>query len=100
AHLETAARADNICAALSADDALFSIRPPREMPLAWIDRTHDPRLIELYKTAARCLPPDKTIHPAVFPKRSQTRGDPAHLEQAGYFCFDTSTPLMSTTWET
>lgn len=96
-HPECTARADNIFGALSAA-ATFSIRVPSPILPAWLRRTHDPRLLELYR-AAESLPAGKTLHPSVFPRRSQSQGDPAHLDQAGYFCFDSGTPLMSTTWE-
>lgn len=99
AHPETTDRADRIFAALSADSALFSIRPPTEIPLALLQRVHDARLITLYQHAAEALPAGKTLHPSVFPKRSQARGDPLHLGEAGYFCFDSGTPLCSTTWD-
>ena len=98
-HPEKTDRADRIFAALTADGPHFSIRPPKAIPLELITRIHDERLITLYKTAAEELPPGRTIHPSVFPKRSQSRGDPRHLAGAGYFCFDSGTPLASTTWD-
>lgn len=99
AHPETTHRAETIHAALAADAGTFSIRPPSRKPVARIAALHDPRLLTLYRTAKRELPPGKTLHPSVFPRREQMRGDARRIEQAGYFCFDSGTPLTAATWE-
>jgi acetoin utilization deacetylase AcuC-like enzyme len=99
AHPETSRRADNIHAALRADPAAFSIRPPSGLPVSIIESTHDERLITLYKTAELRLTNDETLYPSVFPRRSQTVGDPHDLHKAGYFCFDSGTPLTGATWQ-
>jgi acetoin utilization deacetylase AcuC-like enzyme len=39
-----------------------------------------------------------TYCPSVFPRRDQTDPDPRDLHQAGYFCFDSGTPLTSATY--
>jgi len=98
-HPETSRRADNIYAALMADPALFSIRAPTHFPISLIEAVHDQRLVTLYKTAEQKLSEDDTLYPSVFPRRSQTSGDPTFLQKAGYFCFDSGTPLTVATWE-
>lgn len=98
-HPETSYRADNIHAALAADPATFSIRPPTKLPVSLIEGTHDERLITLYKTAEAGLAAEDTLYPSVFPRRNQTTGDASDLHKAGYFCFDSGTPLTSATWE-
>jgi acetoin utilization deacetylase AcuC-like enzyme len=99
AHPETSRRADNIHAALRADAATFSISPPAAFPVSLIEGVHDGRLISLYKTAAAKLTAGETHYPSVFPRRSQTTGDPNDIHKAGYFCFDSGTPLTPETWE-
>lgn len=98
-HPETSRRADNIHAALASEPAVFSIRPPTSLPTALIAATHDPRLVQLYRTAERQIAAGETLCPSVFPRRSQTVGDPGDIHKAGYFCFDSGTPLTSATWE-
>lgn len=98
-HPESSRRADNIHAALRADPATFAIRPPSRLPISLIKSTHDERLITLYKTAELRLADNETHYPSVFPRRSQTEGDPLNIHKAGYFCFDSGTPLTGATWE-
>ncbi len=96
-HPETSRRAENILRSLKRHPRWFALRPPRQMPLSLIRRVHHHRLLTLYKTA-ESLPPGETFYPSVFPKRSQTVGDPFDIHQAGYFCFDSGTPLHARTW--
>lgn len=98
AHPETVQRAARILAALEAEPATFALRaPPRAEPRRELDAVHDERLRTLYRTAA-ALPPGTAYHPSVFPKRHQTDPDPSDIHQAGFFCFDSGTPLASTTY--
>lgn len=97
-HPETSRRAERILAALGRHPRSFPVQAPRRIPLALIRRVHHHRLLTLYQTA-RSLPEDQTFHPSVFPKRSQCVGDPFDIHQAGYFCFDSGTPLHARTWE-
>jgi acetoin utilization deacetylase AcuC-like enzyme len=98
AHPETTHRAETILAAIVSAGPAFSVRAPEAMPEAALRRAHDPRLLSLYHAATR-LEPTTTFYPSVFPKRHQTTPDPADINQAGYFCFDSGTPLTSMTWE-
>lgn len=97
-HPETTHRAENILAALG-EDPMFSVRPPVDFPATWLRSIHDPRLSTLYQTAHAKLDPGSTFFPTVFPKRDQAQPNPLDLHQAGFFCFDSGTPLASTTWE-
>lgn len=97
-HPETSRRAERILATLARYPRTFIVRPPARIPLALIRRVHHHRLLTLYQTA-RSLPQGETFYPSVFPKRSQTVGDPFDIHQAGYFCFDSGTPLHALTWE-
>lgn len=98
AHPETTRRAERILAAIEADPVAFEVREPQQHPLQAIRRVHDQRLIALYRAAER-LEPGVTFYPSVFPKRHQAHPDPEDVHQAGYFCFDSGTPLNRTTWE-
>lgn len=98
-HPETSRRADNIHAALSGEPATFSIRPPAALPVGLITAAHDARLIALYRACEGGIPPGESLSPSVFPRGSQTRREPDNLQKAGYFCFDSGTPLTSSTWE-
>lgn len=98
AHPETAQRAERILAALEEEPALFRLQAPKKAPpRADLARIHDPRLTTLYRSALD-LPRGTTFYPSVFPKRHQTKPDPRDIHQAGYFCFDSGTPLASTTY--
>lgn len=98
AHPETHQRAARILTALEAEPGTFRLRrPPRQEPRRELERVHDDRLRALYRTA-RALPPGTSFHPSVFPKRHQSTPDPGDIHQAGYFCFDSGTPLASTTY--
>ena len=65
----------------------------------WLESVHDPRLTTLYQRAKCELASGKILYPSVFPRRSHVRPDPQQLQEAGYFCMDNATPLMSTTFE-
>lgn len=97
-HPETTRRMDRILDSLRRVPEMVKVSAPRRLPIGWIRRTHHHRLITLYRTA-ESLTPYETFYPSVFPKQSQTLGDPFDIHQAGYFCFDSGTPLNATTWE-
>ncbi len=98
AHPETTYRAENILRAIEAEPTLFSVREPRELPRSLLTTVHDRNLIELFQKA-REIPDGQSFYPSVFPKRHDVRGRPENLRQAGYYSFDSGTPLTSTTWE-
>ncbi len=97
-HPETSRRAERILATLARHPRTFPIQQPARMPVALIRRVHHHRLLTLYQTA-QGLPEGETFYPSVFPKRSQCVGDPFDIHQAGYFCFDSGTPLHARTWD-
>lgn len=95
-HPETTARAENILAALTADER-FLIHEPAPIPPEILRDTHSFQLLTLYNTA-RQLEEGTTFYPSVFPRAEQTAGDPTNLRHAGRFCFDSGTPLSAETW--
>ncbi len=97
-HPETIHRAETILAAL-AEDPVFSVRPPVEFPTRLLESLHDPRLASLYRTAQTKLVEGKSLFPTVFPRRPKSEPSAHDLNHAGYFCFDSATPLSATTWE-
>lgn len=97
-HPETTARAESIVAALREDPDGFQITTPASIPDAALRRLHRYELVTLYNTAAQ-LDAEATFYPSVFPKREQTRPDPTRISHAGYYCFDSGTPLNSRTLE-
>lgn len=96
-NMETTKRAETILAAVEASPEVFEVRAPESIPTAWIERTHDARLLTVYREAAK-LDAGVVFYPSVFPKRHQTTPDPTDLNQSGYFCFDAGTALTSATW--
>ena len=97
-HPETTARAESILAALQGAPAEFEVREPREIPRSVLRSTHNFNLLTLYNTAQQ-LPEGETFYPMVFPREEKTKGDPNNLHHAGYFTFDSGTPLNAMTWE-
>lgn len=96
-HPETSARVGKILTALSKEPA-FTIRRPSRIPLSALTDIHNENLIRVLK-AARDLPEGETFYPSVFPRRDQVSSDTQLIHQAGYYCFDSGTPLTSHTWD-
>jgi acetoin utilization deacetylase AcuC-like enzyme len=96
-HPETSHRAEKILEALVAEPSLFSIRQPMETPLAALRALHDPGLLKLLEQS-EALPEGETFHPSVFPRSAPSKLDPSDIRHAGYYCFDSGTPLTRTTW--
>ena len=98
AHPETTYRAETILAAIEAESGKFTVFEPLEIPKKLLTNVHHRDLLELF-SRAREIPQGQSFYPSVFPKRADIRGRPDDLRQAGYFCFDSGTPLTSTTWD-
>ncbi len=96
-HPESTSRAESILKAVQRSPASFEIFQPDKIPMDWIHKTHDSRLVRVFQ-ASQHLAAEVTYSPSVFPKRSQCVGNPDDLNQAGFFCFDSGTPLAKTTW--
>ncbi len=94
-HPESTKRAESIFKAL-AKDASFEIVEPTEIPVSAIRDVHDFQLWTLYNAAAQ-LPDGEAFYPSVFLQRTEVDPDPANLKHAGYYCFDSGTPLNNKT---
>lgn len=96
-HPETTKRAENIFKKLKAQDWV-EILEPENIPLKAIRDSHNYQLITLYNTAMN-LPDGETFYPSVFPQRNRAKPDPTNLRHAGFYCFDSGTPLDNKTWQ-
>ncbi len=97
-HPETTRRAESIFQALKKDEQCFELHEPQKIPLKEIRESHSYELMTLYQTAAS-LPDDETFYPSVFPQRLKAQANPSNLSHAGFYCFDSGTPLNNKTWE-
>jgi acetoin utilization deacetylase AcuC-like enzyme len=105
-------RAENIHAALTAD-ARFTMLPPDTFGLDPITAVHDPALVAYLATAWReyidalgsdhgsvlDAVADTYRHPAMNEGMPAFREPPGPLGRLGYWCFDTTTPLMEGTYQ-
>ncbi len=94
-HPETTARAENILAALQADDS-FELVEPSAQPLDAIRAVHSYELMTLYNTARKL---EEDFYPSVFPRELREMGDPTNIRHAGCYCFDSGTPLNRMTFD-
>lgn len=96
-HPETTRRAESIVKSLKSDARKFEFITPPRIPLYPIRETHNYQLITLYNTASQ-LSDEKTFYPSVFPQRMKAGPDPTNIFHAGFYCFDSGTPLNNKTW--
>jgi len=96
-HPETTRRAESIFKAIKKESDLFKIVEPARIPLTAIRETHSYQLLTLYHTAS-ALEEETTFYPSVFPQKEKTKPDPTNILHAGFFCFDSGTPLDRHTW--
>lgn len=72
---------------------LFHAIPVRPFSEKYIKAVHDPGYIGYFKQVCEDLAPGKSIYPYVFPIRNSARPPKELAVRAGYYCFDTFTPL-------
>lgn len=103
-HPESTKRAESIFRALKKSGSdYFDIRRPEDNYSSEIYATHNVMLTTLYHSAQEGLKDDESFYPSVFPKHMRAHPDPTNLKHAGFFCFDSGTPLnnktlMAATW--
>lgn len=66
---------------------------PEIYPEKFILSVHDRRYFSYFKNVCNNLPEGKSIYPYVFPVRNAVKAPKDLSVRAGYFCFDTFTPL-------
>lgn len=97
-HPETTKRAESIYRALKKMGRdYFDLRTPEDKYTHAIHSCHSPRLSTLYHTASQVLEGENTFYPSVFPQRMRGDPDPTNIKHAGFFCFDSGTPLNNKT---
>lgn len=84
-------RATVITEALATSTMPFEIVPPTKQPSEPIARTH--AYYDFLVSVAAELGPDEIIYPDVFPVRRRAPRPSHNAALAGYYCFDTGTPL-------
>jgi acetoin utilization deacetylase AcuC-like enzyme len=94
-HPESTKRAESIYKALAKDER-FEIVEPKKIPMTALRGVHDFQLWTLYNAATE-LPDDESFYPSVFLHRKGLRPNPANIKHAGFYCFDSGTPLNNKT---
>ena len=104
---EVPARADAIRSALEANGG-FELEEPAEHGLGPIEAVHDPGLIRFLAEAwdewratneAPELFPDSVLHPALIEGMGPPHEPRSPLARAGYWCFETMTPIVAGSYE-
>jgi len=72
---------------------LFRYGKVREYPDKFILDVHDRNYFNYFKKVCQNLPKGKSVYPYVFPIRNVARAPKDLSVKAGYYCFDTFTPL-------
>ncbi len=72
---------------------LFRYGKVREYPDKFILEVHDRHYFNFFKKVCQNLPKGKSVYPYVFPIRNPARPPKDLSVKAGYYCFDTFTPL-------
>ena len=72
---------------------LFRYGKPKEYPDKLIMGVHDRNYFNYFKKVCLNLPKNKSVYPYVFPIRNEARTPKDLSLKAGYYCFDTFTPL-------
>lgn len=97
-HSESTKRAESIVRSLKENKDKYELMKPERIQLKAIRDLHNYQLITLYSTAGT-LPEGKTVFPSIFPKGSRDySADPTNIYHAGYYCFDSGTPLNRQVW--
>lgn len=72
---------------------LFRPGRVREYPDRHILEVHDSNYFSYFKKVSQSIPKGQSVYPYVFPLRYATRAPKDLSVRAGYYCFDTFTPL-------
>lgn len=96
-HPESTRRAESIFKEVSKFKDLFDVKAPDRIPLKALRDSHNYQLISLYNRASR-LGEGEEFYPSVFPQRMKSKPDPTNIYHAGFYCFDSGTPLNNKTW--
>jgi acetoin utilization deacetylase AcuC-like enzyme len=96
-HPDSTKRAESIYGEILKHKDRFEVIQPPKIPLKAIRDAHNYQMITLYNRAVT-LPDNEEFYPSVFPQRMKAKPDPTNLSHAGFYCFDSGTPLNNKTW--
>ncbi|MDP1624063.1 MAG: hypothetical protein Q8M08_17195 [Bacteroidales bacterium] len=91
-YVESPVRVENIKKELD-KTGLFREGKVKEFSEKFILKVHDRSFFNYFKKVCKSLSKDKSVYPYVFPIRNATRAPKELSVRAGYYCFDTFTPL-------
>ena len=91
-YVEVPSRLPRILSALE-PSGLFKRVEPRRFADPHIRAAHDPAFVRYLRRACEEIPEGQFLYPYVFPLRYRDRMPKDREALAGYFCFDTFTPL-------
>lgn len=91
-YVESPVRIDSIKKELFLTN-LFIEKKAETYPEKYILSIHDKSYFEYFKTVCKTISPGKSVYPYVFPIRNAVRAPKELSVRAGYYCFDTFTPL-------
>jgi len=77
---------------------LFERVAPKHYGDRHIRAVHDGALVDYLERACRSIPQGESLYPYIFPIRNPGRIPRERTVTAGYFCFDTFTPLNANAW--
>ncbi len=72
---------------------IFRYGKTQVYPEKFITDVHDRNFVSYFKTVCKNIPKGKSVYPYVFPLRNAARAPKELSVRAGYYCFDTFTPL-------
>ncbi len=91
-YVEAPARIRSILKGLERTN-FFDRFPARHFPETHIKQVHDKNFVEYLKRVCKFIEPGKSVYPYVFPIRNAAKPPKELPVRAGYFCFDTFTPI-------
>ncbi len=91
-YVESPVRIENIKRELD-KTGIFAYGKAEIYPEKFITDIHDKNYVSYFKKVCKNLPKGKSVYPYVFPVRNAARAPKDLSVGAGYYCFDTFTPL-------
>ncbi|HXK64702.1 MAG TPA: acetylpolyamine amidohydrolase [Spirochaetota bacterium] len=91
-YVESPVRVKSILSELLKSD-IFENGKISHYPDKFIYEVHNKNYVDYFKNVCKNLPEGKSVYPYVFPIRNAARAPRELSVRAGYYCFDTFTPL-------
>lgn len=80
-------------------EGIFEEQKIIHYPDHFITNVHDPKYFVYFKNVVKKIAKDSSVYPYVFPIRNNTKSPKDLSVRAGYFCFDTFTPLNANAFQ-